>query len=62
VGAIKTWEVGPIPITPNYTQAWSKIQGAIGGAPHGLHTDLVIGFVREAQSCIRALDKPEIFY
>ena len=29
-------------LLPNYTQTWSQIQGTVGGAPHGLHTDLIV--------------------
>ena len=41
------WEVGPIPIVPQSTQG--LVMGYVGeatsGAPHGLHADLVIGFL-----------------
>ena len=44
MGAISPWEVGPILIAPQLHTDLVIDAGAAGGAPHGPHADLVIGF------------------
>ena len=47
VSVISPWEDGPILIAPNYTRIWSWMLETAGGAPHGPHADLIIGFAAD---------------